>query len=145
MSKGTHCIIKTDRMSKRKERSIISIVGRTNVGKSSMLNLLSGQKDYAITDKTPGTTADTVTVLMEIHPMGPFKVLDTAGVDEMSELGDKKRRKTYEAIEEADDVEEPGCDFLSHDDGHMVVLGISPTFQVPVFDRPDDVRFVCGT
>ncbi len=89
-------------MSKRKERSIISIVGRTNVGKSSMLNLLSGQKDYAITDKTPGTTADTVTALMEIHEMGPFKVLDTAGVDEKSKLGDKKRKKTFEAIEEAD-------------------------------------------
>ncbi len=89
-------------MSKRKERSIISIVGRTNVGKSSMLNLLSGQKDYAIVDKTPGTTADTVTALMEIHEMGPFKVLDTAGVDEMSELGNKKRQKTHEAIEEAD-------------------------------------------
>jgi len=89
-------------MSQRKERLIISIVGRTNVGKSSMLNLLSGQKDYAIVDKTPGTTADTVTALMEIHGMGPFKVLDTAGVDEYSELGDKKRKKTHEAIEEAD-------------------------------------------
>ena len=89
-------------MGKRKERSIISIVGRTNVGKSSMLNLLSGQKDYAIVDKTPGTTADTVTALMEIHEMGPFKVLDTAGVDEKSKLGDKKRKKTFEAIEEAD-------------------------------------------
>jgi len=89
-------------MTQRKERSIISIVGRTNVGKSSMLNLLSGQKDYAIVDKTPGTTADTVTALMEIHGMGPFKVLDTAGVDEYTELGDKKRKKTHEAIEEAD-------------------------------------------
>jgi predicted GTPase len=53
-------------------------------------------------DETPGTTADTVVTLMEIHSLGPFKVLDTAGVDEYSELGDKKRRKTYEAIAEAD-------------------------------------------
>lgn len=89
-------------MAKRQERSIISIVGRTNVGKSSMLNLLSGQKEYAIVDKSPGTTADTVTAIMEIHEMGPFKVLDTAGIDEYSELGDKKRKKTFEAIEEAD-------------------------------------------
>lgn len=89
-------------MAKRKERSIISIIGRTNVGKSSMLNLLSGQKDYAIVDKTPGTTTDTVAALMEIHDTGPFKVLDTAGVDEYSKLGAKKRKKTYEAIEEAD-------------------------------------------
>lgn len=89
-------------MAKRKEKSIISIIGRTNVGKSSLLNLLSGQKDYAIVDKTPGTTADTVTALMEIHDLGPFKILDTAGVDEFSALGAKKRRKTYKAIEEAD-------------------------------------------
>jgi [FeFe] hydrogenase H-cluster maturation GTPase HydF len=89
-------------MSKRKERDIIAIIGRTNAGKSSLLNLLSGQKDYAIVDKTPGTTADTVITLMEIHDMGPFKFLDTAGVDEYSELGDKKRKKTYEALEEAD-------------------------------------------
>ena len=89
-------------MAKRKERSIISIIGRTNVGKSSLLNLLSGQKNYAIVDKTPGTTADTVITQMEIHDLGPFKILDTAGVDEFSELGNKKRQKTYEAIEEAD-------------------------------------------
>ncbi len=89
-------------MTQRKERDIIAIIGRTNAGKSSLLNLLSGQKDYAIVDKTPGTTADTVITLMEIHDMGPFKVLDTAGVDEYSELGDKKRKKTYEALEEAD-------------------------------------------
>jgi len=89
-------------MSKRKERSIIAIIGRTNVGKSSLLNLLSEQKEYAITDSTPGTTSDTVNCLMEIHDLGPFKILDTAGVDEMSKLGDKKRQKTHEAIEEAD-------------------------------------------
>jgi len=89
-------------MAKRVERNIIAIVGRTNVGKSSLLNLLSGQKDYAIVDSTPGTTADTVAALMEIHDLGPFKVLDTAGVDERSALGDKKRDKTHQAIAEAD-------------------------------------------
>ena len=77
-------------------------VGRTNVGKSSLLNMLSGQKDFAIVDATPGTTADTVTTIMEIHGIGPCKILDTAGVDEYSELGEKKRKKTIEAIEEAD-------------------------------------------
>jgi len=89
-------------MAKRKERDIIAIIGKTNAGKSSLLNLLSGQKNYALVDETPGTTADTVKTIMEIHDLGPFKVLDTAGVDEYSKLGDKKRKKTYEAIEEAD-------------------------------------------
>ena len=88
-------------MAKRTERSIIAIIGRTNVGKSSLLNLLSGQKEYAIIDETPGTTADTVTCLMEIHGLGPFKILDTAGVNENTELGEKKKKKTHEAMAES--------------------------------------------
>lgn len=79
-------------MAKREERHIIGIVGRTNAGKSSLLNALSGQENYAITDSTPGTTADTVTTIMEIHGLGPCKILDTAGVDEDSALGEKKRK-----------------------------------------------------
>ena len=96
-----HFIIK-ESMAKREENIIIAFAGRVNVGKSSLLNLLSGQKDFAIVDAQPGTTADTVIARMEIHGLGPVKVLDTAGVDEDSKLGEKKRKKTYEAIEEAD-------------------------------------------
>lgn len=81
---------------------IVAFAGRVNVGKSSLLNLLSGQKDFAIVDNQPGTTADTVAARMEIHGLGPVKILDTAGIDEYSELGEKKRKKTFEAIEEAD-------------------------------------------
>ncbi|MDP3244216.1 MAG: GTPase [bacterium] len=89
-------------MAKRKEYSVITFAGRVNVGKSSLLNLLSGQKDFAIVDAQPGTTTDTVVARMEIHGLGPVKVLDTAGIDEYSKLGEKKRKKTHEAIEEAD-------------------------------------------
>jgi len=89
-------------MAKRKERTTIVIAGRTNAGKSSLLNLLSGQRDRAIVDPTPGTTADTVQTVMEIHDFGPVKVFDTAGIDEGSDLGVKKRQKSFEAIDEAD-------------------------------------------
>lgn len=89
-------------MAKRNEYSIIAFTGRVNVGKSSLLNLLSGQDNYAIVDAKPGTTADVVSTRMEIHGLGSIKVLDTAGLDEYSELGEKKRKKTYEAVEEAD-------------------------------------------
>lgn len=89
-------------MAKRKERNIMAFTGKMNAGKSTMLNLLSGQKDFAIVDKTPGTTADTVVTQMEIHDFGPCQILDTAGVDEFSELGQKKKEKTVNAIEEAD-------------------------------------------
>jgi [FeFe] hydrogenase H-cluster maturation GTPase HydF len=64
--------------------------------------LLSGQKEYAIVDETPGTTSDTVLALMEIHGLGPCKLFDTAGIDEYSSLGEKRRKKAYEALEESD-------------------------------------------
>lgn len=98
-------------MAKRIEYTTIALAGRVNVGKSSLLNLLSGQKDFAIVDARPGTTADTVVTRMEIHGLGPVKILDTAGLDEYSPLGEKKRKKTYEAVEEADLV--------------LVVIGLS--------------------
>lgn len=81
---------------------IISILGRVNAGKSSLINLLSGQKDFAIVDETPGTTADTVVARMQIHGLGPVKLLDTAGIDESGALGEKKRRKSFLALEESD-------------------------------------------
>lgn len=89
-------------MAKRVEQSIIVFAGRVNAGKSSLLNLLSGQKDFAIVDAQPGTTTDVVSARMEIHDLGPVRVLDTAGIDEFTLLGEKKRKKTHEAIEEAD-------------------------------------------
>jgi len=89
-------------MTKRNEHITIAIAGRMNAGKSSLLNILSGQRDFAIVDEHPGTTADTVATRMEIHELGPVRILDTAGIDEYSPLGEKKRKKTYSAIEEAD-------------------------------------------
>lgn len=89
-------------MAKFQDRINICIVGKTNAGKSSLLNLLSGQRDFAIVDAKPGTTADTVVTLMEIHSIGPVKLFDTAGIDEEGELGEKKRRKTFQAIDESD-------------------------------------------
>ena len=76
------------------ERIIISIVGLTNVGKSTIFNLITGQKNKAIVDAKAGTTADNVVSLMEIHGLGKTKIIDTAGIDEEGVLGNKKREKT---------------------------------------------------
>lgn len=84
------------------ERIIISIVGLTNVGKSTIFNLITGQKNKAIVDAKAGTTADNVVSLMEIHGLGKTKIIDTAGIDEEGVLGNKKREKTKEAIAESD-------------------------------------------
>ncbi len=72
-----------------------------NAGKSTILNALT-QQATSIVDATPGTTSDIKTAIMEIHGLGPIKLLDTAGVDDGGRLGDKKRRKTWEAMREVD-------------------------------------------
>ncbi len=85
----------------RIDRLVIGIFGRINAGKSTLMNLLT-QQETSIVDPTPGTTADIKTAVMEIHSLGPARLLDTAGLDEKGELGDKKRRKGFAALEECD-------------------------------------------
>jgi len=85
----------------RIERTIIGIFGRINAGKSTCMNLLT-QQETSLVDPQPGTTADIKSALMEIHAIGPAELLDTAGLDEESGLGEKKRRKTLDALEEVD-------------------------------------------
>ncbi|OGR97004.1 MAG: [FeFe] hydrogenase H-cluster maturation GTPase HydF [Elusimicrobia bacterium GWF2_62_30] len=87
----------------------IAIFGRTNVGKSSVLNMLAGQ-DVAITSPVPGTTTDTVEKSMELLPVGPVVFLDTAGLDDRSELGalrTARARKVFDRAEVAILVLEP--------------------------------------
>ena len=63
----------------------IGIFGRTNVGKSSFLNMLAGQ-EVSIVSSVPGTTTDVVEKSMELLPVGPGVFLDTAGIDDVSDL-----------------------------------------------------------
>ena len=87
----------------------IAIFGRTNVGKSSVLNMIAGQ-DIAITSAVPGTTTDTVEKSMELLPVGPVVFLDTAGLDDASELGKlrtERARKIFDRAEVAILVMEP--------------------------------------
>jgi [FeFe] hydrogenase H-cluster maturation GTPase HydF len=85
----------------RVDRTVIGIFGRINAGKSTLMNRLT-QQETSIVDAAPGTTADVKSALMEIHAVGPVRLLDTAGLDEGAGLGEKKRRKTLAALEEAD-------------------------------------------
>jgi [FeFe] hydrogenase H-cluster maturation GTPase HydF len=83
------------------ERDIIGIFGTMNAGKSSLMNLIT-QQESSIVDATPGTTADTRVTLMELHGIGPVKLMDTAGYDESEILGEKKRKKVSSALKECD-------------------------------------------
>jgi [FeFe] hydrogenase H-cluster maturation GTPase HydF len=79
----------------------LGIFGRTNVGKSSFLNMLAGQQ-VAITSEIAGTTTDVVEKAMELLPIGPVVFLDTAGLDDKSKLGQKRIEKTLKIFERAD-------------------------------------------
>ena len=81
----------------------IALFGRTNVGKSSFLNMVSGQ-DIAITSPLPGTTTDVVEKTMELLPLGPVVFLDTAGIDDTSELGAERVRRSMRVFQRADIV-----------------------------------------
>jgi [FeFe] hydrogenase H-cluster maturation GTPase HydF len=81
----------------------IAIFGRTNVGKSSVLNMLAGQ-DVAITSPVPGTTTDVVEKSMELLPVGPVVFLDTAGLDDTGELGALRTERARRIFDRAEVV-----------------------------------------
>jgi [FeFe] hydrogenase H-cluster maturation GTPase HydF len=79
----------------------IGIYGRRNVGKSSLINCLAGQ-EVAIVSETAGTTTDPVKKSYEITGLGPVIFIDTAGVDDEGELGQKRIEKTQETLSTID-------------------------------------------
>ncbi|HOT15471.1 MAG TPA: [FeFe] hydrogenase H-cluster maturation GTPase HydF [Bacteroidales bacterium] len=79
----------------------IGIYGRRNNGKSSWINKLAGQ-DVAIVSDIAGTTTDPVKKSMEIHGAGPVIMIDTAGIDDVGELGQKRIAKTLQSINHID-------------------------------------------
>ncbi len=79
----------------------IAIFGRRNVGKSSVLNRLTGQ-DVAVVSPVAGTTTDPVEKPMELLPLGPVLFVDTAGFDDVGILGELRTRKTAKVLERTD-------------------------------------------
>ena len=83
------------------ERMHITIFGRRNSGKSSLINALTSQ-NVAIVSEIPGTTTDPVTKAMEILPIGPVVITDTAGIDDVGTLGELRVEKTLRVLEKTD-------------------------------------------
>ena len=83
------------------ERLHIALFGRRNVGKSSLINALTGQHIALVSD-VPGTTTDPVVKSMEILPLGPCVLIDTAGFDDTGKVGDLRSERTREVIKQAD-------------------------------------------
>lgn len=83
------------------ERVHIGIFGRRNAGKSSLINALTGQS-LAIVSDVAGTTTDPVSKAMELLPLGPVVMIDTAGLDDDGELGSLRVKKTYQILNKTD-------------------------------------------
>ena len=79
----------------------IALFGLRNVGKSSLLNALSGQQ-VAIVSDVPGTTTDPVEKTLELAPLGPVVLWDTAGLDDTGELGHQRVRRSLEIMPRLD-------------------------------------------
>lgn len=88
-------------MTPKSQRLHIALFGRRNAGKSSLINALTGQP-LAIVSDVPGTTTDPVHKAMEILPLGPVVLIDTAGIDDIGELGELRKKKSYEVFEKTD-------------------------------------------
>ena len=85
----------------RSERLHIAILGRRNAGKSSLINALTGQ-EIAVVSPIKGTTTDPVYKSMELSPLGPVVLIDTAGLDDEGDLGELRKKKTLDVLNRTD-------------------------------------------
>ncbi|WP_240983893.1 [FeFe] hydrogenase H-cluster maturation GTPase HydF [Acididesulfobacillus acetoxydans] len=85
----------------RGERLHIAVFGRRNAGKSSLINAIANQ-EVSIVSSTPGTTTDPVYKTMEILPIGPVVLVDTAGLDDEGILGGERVRRSLDVLDKTD-------------------------------------------
>lgn len=83
------------------ERLHIALFGRRNAGKSSLINALTNQ-DIALVSNVPGTTTDPVYKNMELLPLGPVTIIDTAGIDDVGMLGEMRVQRSMKVMNKTD-------------------------------------------
>lgn len=81
------------------ERIHIGFFGKTNAGKSSLINAITGQQ-VSLVSEVRGTTTDPVKKSMELLPLGPVVFIDTPGLDDKSELGEQREQRTKEMLKQ---------------------------------------------
>ncbi|MBK9390853.1 MAG: [FeFe] hydrogenase H-cluster maturation GTPase HydF [Bacteroidetes bacterium] len=144
-------------MSKGKEsKPHIGIYGRRNNGKSSLINCLAGQ-DIAIVSDHAGTTTDPVKKSFEITGFGPVILVDTAGIDDSGELGEKRIERTLRTLEIIDlallvvtnnswgDFEEDLVKKFNENDLPFIVIHSKSDLEEPTDDFTERISVVTGT
>ena len=107
----------------------IGIFGKTNVGKSSLLNKISNQS-VSIVSEVAGTTTDVVEKSMELLPVGPVTFLDTAGLDDKTDLAEKRIEKTMKIVNRCD-VAVVVCDYNGIDDYEKNLIEKFEELKIP--------------
>ena len=107
----------------------IGIFGKTNAGKSSLLNRITSQ-NISIVSEIAGTTTDVVEKSMELLPVGPVTFLDTAGINDATALGEKRLEKTMSVINRTD-VAVIVCDFQGIDDYEKELIKKFEELKIP--------------
>ena len=119
----------------------IGVFGKTNVGKSSFLNRIANQEISIVSD-IAGTTTDVVEKSMELLPVGPVTFLDTAGLDDKTELAGKRIEKTMKVVNRID-VAVIVCDFNGIDEYEKELISKFDELKIPyliVVNKCDEGR-----
>ncbi|MFA9398330.1 MAG: [FeFe] hydrogenase H-cluster maturation GTPase HydF [Clostridiaceae bacterium] len=123
----------------RSNRLHISLFGRTNAGKSSIINALTNQ-EIALVSDVKGTTTDPVYKSMELLPLGPVVIIDTAGLDDISELGEIRKKKSLEVLNKTDVaiiVIDSSCEISSFDEEIVNLIKNKKIPMIAVLNKSD--------
>ena len=123
----------------------IGIFGKTNVGKSSFLNRITNQ-DISIVSDIAGTTTDVVEKSMELLPIGPVTFMDTAGINDFSDLGKDRVEKTLKVLNRTD-VAVIICDYNGIDDFEKSLIEKFNELKIPfiIVVNKTDIQGVNGS
>lgn len=123
----------------------IGIFGKTNVGKSSLLNRITNQ-DVSIVSNIAGTTTDVVEKTMELLPIGPVNFLDTAGINDSTALSSERIEKTMKIINRTD-VAIVVCDYNGIDDYERNLIEKFNELKIPfmIFINKTDEKYPSGS
>lgn len=107
----------------------IGIFGKTNAGKSAFLNRITNQ-DVSIVSDIAGTTTDVVEKSMELLPVGPVVFLDTAGINDSTQLGEERIEKTMKVINRTD-IAVILCDYTGFDNYEINLVKKFEELNIP--------------
>lgn len=116
----------------------IAFFGRRNAGKSTLVNALTGQ-EIAIVSDVAGTTTDPVSKAMEILPLGPCLITDTAGLDDEGPLGEERVRRSLEVLEKTDVAVWVEADGPDDAEGRFRAACAARNIPILVYRRGDSV------